>query len=61
MVIFYKLLDESTLVDDGNGDFFNVKVTYIIKQLTAGCVDETSVHHGFNIDNEYNIRFLQYN
>ena len=25
------------------------KVTYSVKQLTADCVDETSVHHGFNV------------
>ena len=34
----------------------NSKVTYIVKQLTADCVDETSVHHGVNVDNDYNIR-----
>ena len=49
-------LDESTLVDDGSGDF-NAKVTYSVKQLTADFVDETSVLHGFNVDNDYNIRF----
>ena len=38
-------------------DIFNANVTYSVKQLTADCVDETSVHHGFNVDNEYNIRF----
>ena len=32
----------------------NAKVTYSVKQLTADCVDETSVHHGFNVDNDYN-------
>ena len=35
----------------------NAKVTYSAKQLTADCVDEKSVHHGFNVDNDYNIRF----
>ena len=35
----------------------NANVTYSVKQLTADCVDETSVHHGFNVDNDYNIRF----
>ena len=33
-------LDESTLVDDGIGDFFNAKLTYSVKQLTAYCVDD---------------------
>ena len=28
---------------------FNAKVTYSVKQLTADCVDETSVRHGFNV------------
>ena len=45
-------LDESTHVDDGSGDFY-AKVTYSVKQLTADYVDETSVHHGFNVDNDY--------
>ena len=44
---------ESTMVVE----IFNAKVAYSVKQLTAGCVDETSVHHGFNVDNDYNIRF----
>ena len=38
-------------------EIFNAKVTYSVKQLTADCVDETSVLHGFNVDNDYNIRF----
>ena len=38
-------------------EIFNGNVTYSVKQLTADCVDETSVHHGFNVDNGYNIRF----
>ena len=38
-------------------DIFNANVTYSVKQLTADCVDETSVHHGFNVDYDYNIRF----
>ena len=38
-------------------DIFKANVTYSVKQLTGGCVDETSVHHGFNVDNDYNIRF----
>ena len=38
-------------------EIFNANVTYSVKQLTADCVDETSVHHGFNVDNDYNIRF----
>ena len=37
-------------------EIFNAKVTYSVKQLTADYVDETSVHHGFNVDNDYNIR-----
>ena len=36
-------------------EIFNAKVTYSVKQLTADCVDETSVHHGFNVDNDHNI------
>ncbi len=32
-------------------------MTYSVEQLTADCVDETSVHHGFNVDNDYNTRF----
>ena len=52
----YDYLDEFMLVDDGSGDF-NANVTHSVKQLSAGCVDETSVHHGFNVDNDYNIRF----
>ncbi len=35
----------------------NAKVTYSVKQLTAGCVDEMSFHFGFIVDNDYNIRF----
>ena len=38
-------------------EIFNANVTYSVKQLTADCVDETSVLHGFNVDNDYNIRF----
>ena len=38
-------------------DIFNAKVAYSVKQLTAYWVDETSVHHDFNVDNDYNIRF----
>ena len=38
-------------------EIFNANVTYSVKQLTADCVDETSVHNGFNVDNDYNIRF----
>ena len=38
-------------------EIFNAKVTYSVNQLTADCVDETSVHHGFNVDNDYIIRF----
>ena len=38
-------------------DIFNTKVAYSVNQLTADWVDETSVHHGFNVDNDYNIRF----
>ena len=45
--------DLSTMVVE----IFNAKVTYSVKQLTADCVDETSVHHGFNVGNDYNIRF----
>ena len=36
-------------------------VLYSVKQLTAGCVDETSVHFGFMVDNDYDIRFTEYN
>ena len=39
-------------------EIFNAKVIYSVKQLTAEYVDETSVHHGFNVDNDYNIRSL---
>ena len=38
-------------------DIFNANVTYSVKQHTADCVNETSVHNGFNVDNDYNIRF----
>ena len=38
-------------------EIFNANVTYSVKQLTADGVDETSVLHGFNVDNDYNIRF----
>ena len=31
-------------------EIYNAKATYSVKQLTADCVDETSVHHGFNVD-----------
>ena len=37
-------------------EIFNAMVTYSVKQLTTDYVDETSVHHGFNADNDYNIR-----
>ena len=36
-------------------------VIYIVKQLTTRCVDETSVHFGFMVDNDYDIRFIEYN
>ena len=29
-------------------DIFSAKVTHSVKQLTANCIDETSVHHGAN-------------
>ena len=38
----------------------NADVTYSVKQLTAGCVDETSVHFGFIVENDYDIRFIEY-
>ena len=38
-------------------EIFNAKVTYSVKQLTAGCVDETSFHVGFIVDNDYDIWF----
>ena len=38
-------------------EIFNANLTYSVKQLTADCVDETSVHNGFNVDNDYNILF----
>ena len=38
-------------------EIFNEKVTYSVKQLTAGCVDETSFHLGVIVDNAYNIWF----
>ncbi len=38
-------------------EHFNAKVTYSVKQITAGCVDETSFLFGFIVDNDYNIRF----
>ena len=38
-------------------EIVNAKVTYSVKQLTAGCVDDTSFHFGFIVDNEYNIWF----
>ena len=38
-------------------EIFSAKVTYSVKQLTAGCVDETSVHLVYFVDNDYNIRF----
>ena len=38
-------------------EIFNANVTYSVKQLTADCVAETPVHNGFNVDNDYNIRF----
>ena len=39
-------------------DICNADVAYSVKQLTAGCVDETSIHLGFIVDNDYDIRFL---
>ena len=42
-------------------EIFNANVTYSVKQLTADCVDETSVLHGFNVDNDYNIWFRKVN
>ena len=38
-------------------EIFNAKVTYSVTQLTADYVDETSVHHGFSVDNDYNSRY----
>ena len=39
-------------------EIFNAKVTYNVKQLTAGCVDETSFHFGFIVDNFHFISFI---
>ena len=39
-------------------DICNADLTYSVKQLTTSCVDETSVHFGFMVDNDYDIRFL---
>ena len=36
-------------------ELLNAKVTYSVKQLTACCVDDTSVRFGFMVDNDYNI------
>ena len=36
-------------------------VIYSVKQLTAGCVDETSIHFGFVVKNDYDTRFIEYN
>ena len=33
-------------------DICNTDLTYSVKQLTASCVDETSVHVGFMVDND---------
>ena len=38
-------------------DICNTDLTYNVKQLTASCVDETSVHFGFMVDNDWH----QYN
>ena len=38
-------------------EIFNANVTYSVKQRTAGFVDETSVHFGFIVDNDYNVWF----
>ena len=35
-------------------------VIYSVKQLTAGC-DEPSIHFGFVVENDYDIRFIEYN
>ena len=37
-------------------EIFNAKVSYSVEQVTAGCVDETSLHHGFNVDNDIRFR-----
>ena len=42
-------------------EIFKANVTYGVKQLTAGSVDETSVNHGFNVDNDYNTGSVLYN
>ena len=39
-------------------DICDTDLTYSVKQLTASCVDETSVHFGCMVDNNYDIRFL---
>ena len=36
-------------------------VIYSVKQLTAGCVGETSIHFGLVVENDYDIRFIEYN
>ena len=33
-------------------DICNADLTYSVKQLTASCVYETSVHFGFMVDND---------
>ena len=41
-------------------DICNADVIYNVKQLTASCVDETSIHFGFIVDNDYT-GSVQYN
>ena len=36
-------------------------VIYSEKQITTGCVDETSIHFGFVVENDYDIRLIEYN
>ena len=48
------------------GDFLTRKayfrtVTNSVDQLTIGCVDDTCVHFGFVVENDYEIRSVEYN
>ena len=42
-------------------DIYNADVTYSVKQLMAGCVDETSIHFSFIVENDYDVRVIEYN
>ena len=51
-ILIGRSLNASTHFSTMVVDICNADVTYSVKQLTAGCVDETCIHFGFIVDND---------